>query len=121
MTFNTLPKSKQNELISGWKSRNKDLKKSGISPDSFETYLEWIYGKGKKVKSTKIKHVEPIIRKDSNRKNASLSSWVTGAVSTKKTPVYTGDNVIGITIVHKSCLQPVFSKQEAVDVANMRR
>ena len=35
--------------------------------------------------------------------------------------VYTGDQVLGITIVHKSCLQPVFTQQEAIDAANMRR
>jgi hypothetical protein len=35
--------------------------------------------------------------------------------------VYTGDAVLGITIVHKSCLQPVFSQEEAVDAAKMRR
>jgi hypothetical protein len=35
--------------------------------------------------------------------------------------VYTGDKIIGITIVHKSCLQPVFNQQEAIDAANMRR
>ena len=35
--------------------------------------------------------------------------------------VYTGDQVLGITIVHKSCLQPVFNQQEAIDAAQMRR
>lgn len=42
--------------------------------------------------------------------------------ATKKPPsVYTGHAVLGITIVHKSCLQPVFNTQAAVDAANMRR
>lgn len=35
--------------------------------------------------------------------------------------VYTGDQLLGVTIVHKSCLQPVFNQQEAIDAANMRR
>lgn len=35
--------------------------------------------------------------------------------------VYTGDAVMGISIVHKSCLQPVFSQEQAKDLANMRR
>lgn len=34
---------------------------------------------------------------------------------------YTGDAVLGITILHKSCLQPVFNQQEAIDAAKMRR
>lgn len=36
-------------------------------------------------------------------------------------PVYTGTSMVGITIMHKSCLQPVFNQQEAIDAANMRR
>jgi len=51
----------------------------------------------------------------------SLNTNVTGPVTTKKSQHYTGDQVIGITIVHKSCLQPVFTQQEAIDAANMRR
>ena len=50
-----------------------------------------------------------------------LNSWVTGPVSTKQPQQYTGSNVLGITIVHKSCLQPVFNQQQAIDAATMRR
>jgi len=35
--------------------------------------------------------------------------------------VYTGDQVLGVTVLHKSCLQPIFSKQDAIDAARMRR
>lgn len=46
----------------------------------------------------------------------------TGDVCTQSAQkIYTGNSVIGVTVLHKSCLQPVFSKQEAVDAANMRR
>lgn len=51
----------------------------------------------------------------------SLDTWVTGAVTTKKPEQYTGNNLLGITIVHKSCLQPVFNKEQAEDAAKMRR
>jgi hypothetical protein len=30
-------------------------------------------------------------------------------------------NLLGVSIVHKSCLQPVFSEQQAKDLASMRR
>jgi hypothetical protein len=39
----------------------------------------------------------------------------------KETLFYTGDRLIGIAVMHKSCLQPVFSRQEAEDAAKMRR
>ena len=51
----------------------------------------------------------------------SLGSWITGPVSSKPSQQYTGDKVKGITVMHKSCLQPVFSNQEAIDAAHMRR
>lgn len=51
----------------------------------------------------------------------SLDTGVTGPVNTKSTQQYTGDRLLGITIVHKSCLQPVFSQEEAVAAAQMRR
>ena len=35
--------------------------------------------------------------------------------------VYTGTEIIGVTVLHKSCLQPVFNQQQAIDAASMRR
>lgn len=50
------------------------------------------------------------------------SATDTAHIGTKKESLtYTGNKVLGITIVHKSCLQPVFSEEEAKDVASMRR
>ena len=44
-----------------------------------------------------------------------------GVAALKAAPEYTGTEMIGISIIHKSCLQPVFNEQSAKDVANMRR
>ena len=44
-----------------------------------------------------------------------------GVAALKATPEYTGTEMIGISIIHKSCLQPVFNEQSAKDAANMRR
>ncbi len=44
---------------------------------------------------------------------------VTGLV--KETNKYTGKNLLGIAVMHKSNIVPVFSQQEASDIANMRR
>jgi hypothetical protein len=51
----------------------------------------------------------------------SIDMWAKGAVTVKQTQKYTGDRLLGVTILHKSCLQPVFSQQEAIDAARMRR
>lgn len=52
-----------------------------------------------------------------------IPSLVTpGGECTKKEPVvYTGDKVLGIAVLHKSCLQPIFSQHSAIDVSKMRR
>lgn len=36
-------------------------------------------------------------------------------------PVYTGTKMIGIGVLHKSNAVPVFSDEEAIDIAKMRR
>ncbi len=57
------------------------------------------------------------------RRTDPVPSLVTpgGSTAAKEHMVYTGDQMVGISIIHKSCLQPVFSKQAAEDVAKMRR
>lgn len=84
----------------------------------------------------KNKHNQPLFAQQSNPKKfstavatptvedtrpKSLNSWITGPVSSKPSQQYTGDLVKGIAVMHKSCLQPVFSNQEAIDSAKMRR
>jgi len=51
----------------------------------------------------------------------SLDTGQTGAVSSKPTQMYTGTKIIGIGTLHKSNAVPVFSDDEAKDMARMRR
>jgi hypothetical protein len=44
-----------------------------------------------------------------------------GHDTTPNVKVYTGTEIIGIAVMHKSCLQPMFNKQAAEDSAHMRR
>ena len=44
-----------------------------------------------------------------------------GAISSKQIPKYTGTKMLGIGTLHKSNGVPVFSEQEALDIATMRR
>ncbi len=57
------------------------------------------------------------------RQTEYIPSRVTPGHSTAQAEhkVYTGDKLVGIAIMHKSCLQPVFSKEAAADTAKMRR
>lgn len=49
------------------------------------------------------------------------ASYTPHGGTAKPAQVYTGTDVIGISVVHKSCLQPVFSQEQAEDFAKMRR
>lgn len=41
--------------------------------------------------------------------------------SRKDVPKYTGENLLGIAVMHKSNLVPVFKKEQAVEISRMRR
>lgn len=109
MVYGKVPKSKHKKKP-GWKQEEieyqEHMKKLGINP----------YSKKSKPKFTDLKSN----LKKTERKVKSLNSNV-GSTTKKEIPKYTGDKIIGISIVHKSCLQPISSKEAAVDVARMRR
>jgi hypothetical protein len=62
------------------------------------------------------------LRRDADRPRLpSLDTGHRGAVNSKQPMQYTGNELIGISVIHKSCLQPIFTQQEAIDAAKMRR
>jgi hypothetical protein len=69
------------------------------------------------------KKIDPITSGYLVRETRKIPSRVTsgGSTAPKEFIPYTGDEMIGITIIHKSCLQPVFRKEDAVAAASMRR
>lgn len=58
-----------------------------------------------------------------SRSTGHIRSVDTGIGNTAKraSPVYSGDAVIGISVLHKSNAVPVFSKQDILDISKMRR
>lgn len=144
-------KAAQQELERGWRERNQWLKEIHLPKETFEQYLEWVYGKGTKTKSKEIrrphskaiayptteKKSETIYSSDSDSPNKIIGQiektinevesnrhgklWVTGAVSSKPSPTYTGSKIIGIATMHKSNMVPIFNDEAAKDVAKMRR
>ena len=51
----------------------------------------------------------------------SLDTGHSGPVSSKPAPKYTGTKILGIGTMHKSNAVPVFSKEDAHNIATMRR
>ncbi len=67
---------------------------------------------------------EPLVYALSGRETARIASrdtGHTGAVRTKDIPQYTGTKIKGIGTMHKSNAVPIFSDEEAVAIATMRR
>lgn len=51
----------------------------------------------------------------------SLQSKGKASTAKKEIQIYTGTKVKGIGVMHKSSMVPIFSDEEAVDIARMRR
>jgi hypothetical protein len=61
------------------------------------------------------------IRRDTGPRIPSLDTGHTGAVTVKAPMQYTGTKVKGIGTMHKSNAVPIFTDDEAKDIAHMRR
>lgn len=83
------------------------LKRNGVHPTQLQSSKR---GKLKQLFSTPV---------EKPAEGSFQSVGTTGAKKEEKQ--YTGKNLIGIAVMHKSCLQPIFTKESAKDSANMRR
>jgi hypothetical protein len=66
----------------------------------------------------------PSLEVPSYRKSSeipSLDTWSGVGTTKKQANVYTGDKMLGIGTLHKSNAVPVFSQEDAQDMAKMRR
>lgn len=122
-----ITKAKQAELERDWKERNESLKKMGMPKQSFDQYMEWRYGRGKKSKTeTKFRPASASLspqKVDQVRetKKVSMGPWDPSECAVRPSTRYTGSAMIGIATMHKSNMVPVFSNKEAEDISKMRR
>jgi hypothetical protein len=113
--------NKQQKFQQKYKEYNKFLKSIGQKPITEKEYEGILYGRNK------IKNVNGIKLdkyKLPDYGSVGMSKTVTVSQSACAKPekkVYTGDKLIGIAVMHKSNLVPIFSTQEAEEVAKMRR
>lgn len=64
---------------------------------------------------------EPTTFRGSDQPRIASLPFTGGSCTLPEQKVYTGNNILGIATLHKSNAVPVFSKQEALDIAKMRR
>jgi hypothetical protein len=66
-----------------------------------------------------IQRIPAVVKNDKPVIPSKVTPGGVGALSASK--VYTGDKVLGIAVMHKSCLQPIFNEEAAHESASMRR
>jgi hypothetical protein len=98
-----LKPKKEREEYSAWLAKHQVpiVKKSKPKVET------WTYGFSKPVRET--------------RNIPSLNPEMMGNATVQPKKVYTGDKMLGIGTLHKSNAVPVFSMEEAHDIAKMRR
>lgn len=132
-----ITKAKQEQLERDWRDRNQRLKSIGLPKETFEQFLDWVYGRGKKTKEKEksggkittttpgFNHRSPDTSiqasKAQTAENTSKREWITGAVSSPAPKIYTGTKVKGIAQTHKSNAIPIFDETHIIDIAHMRR
>jgi len=117
-----LTKAKQLQLEQEFKEHNKFLKSIHMPKITFEAYVDQVFGKIKKEKKKADTFLGSVPA--SYRANTYPSITGTGlAVCSKQEPqAYSGEQkLLGIATLHKSNMVPVFAKQDAEDIAKMRR
>ena len=113
MIYGYIPKSKPKKLTKAQKEQKLQWLKS----------IESISPKRVILKSKKPSTKFPSYNIPPGRETPKFASLDTGFVTFGKTfqNLYTGDKIKGIGTMHKSNAVPIFSDEEAVDIAHMRR
>jgi hypothetical protein len=130
-------KAQQAEFERGWRDRNIRLKQMQLPKETFEQYMDFVYGRAKKEKSAQRTIEGSKISEQKRSKNISVNSKTpirdfgekipslvvesSGPCSSPPSPSYTGTKMIGIAQMAKSNAVPVFSQDEITNIARMRR
>lgn len=96
---------------------NKLMKKCGSKEKSLSEYITYRQGNYKPaLRGTPLPKLEV-----SNHREKYPSGDGIGTTYARKEQVYTGTLVTGIATMHKSNAVPIINKEQAIEIANMRR
>jgi len=100
-----------------WRDDCKRAKRLGIKSKTLDEYLSYRQGNYKpKLRGTPMPEYNV-----SNHRELYPSLTDTSVTFAKKPNVYTGNRLLGIATMHKSNSVPVFSQEDAIEIATMRR
>lgn len=83
---------------------------------------QWLRKRGLHTEQLAARKTKPRVETESvvNKREHKTSDTV-GNGFAKAPNVYTGNKLLGIATMHKSNMVPVFSKEDAIEIASMRR
>lgn len=111
------------------KDHNAHMKRLRLPTLTFDQFVDRLHGKTQKQPvRTQLKNSKTALAQCDQSQNLathrqkypSLNSGE-GTTAKREENVYTGDRLLGIAVMHKSNLVPVFSKEDAAELAKMRR
>ena len=108
-------------FLSDLKEYNRIMRKYGSVEMSEKEYLRYRQGR-MKVKTKAVfgpMHATTLVRQTTQKPSEETFSKDNGTY--KQPKEYTGDRLLGIGMLHKSNLVPIFSKDEAIEISTMRR
>jgi predicted nuclease with TOPRIM domain len=119
-----ITKAKQIQLEQEFKEHNKFLKSIHMPKITFEEYVDQVFGRvnKQKKKTDSLVSSTPIAYRANTYASVTSTAKNINSCAKKEAQVYSGEQkLLGIATLHKSNMVPVFAKQDAVDIANMRR
>lgn len=120
-----MTKKKMEEYTLAWRKHNKSMKRANLHSMVYGTVQEYIdYVYGKKTRKAEFKPLEvsyPVAYEMNNTKKYPSLDGSSFDTSKKENARYTGDKLVGIGVMHKSNLVPIFKGDDAKDLARMRR
>jgi len=138
-TLNTKKKKKAKRkpdafYVDGWREQNKFWKKHNLPTMKLPEYIEYVHGNWKpktepRAISTPWHHVDSNHRKETPHIPSSNSTSGIGTATKRPAMQYTGERkLVGIAMMHKSNLVPVFADENdkdgskaATEISQMRR
>ena len=108
------------KLAEEFRIYNKQMRRLGLKEKTVDEYIAYKQGKSKYTPKIVKDPFTPETYRRTSPEIPSGNGVGNGFV--KPAMVYSGARkLIGVAVLHKSCLQPVFSQQDAEDIARMRR
>tara|TARA_R110001632_G_scaffold75509_1_gene171872 strand:+ start:2434 stop:2835 length:402 start_codon:yes stop_codon:yes gene_type:complete len=112
----------QNRLL---KERSAEQKRLGIHPDQLKMRKQARAADLYVQRRRKKPELRPVVQTGTYRRETpdypSVTSTGVLVAERRDRSVYTGDKLLGISVMHKSNLVPIFSEEHAKDVSAMRR